>query len=93
MTNTWTEQMLDRFMVAEICMDELRSIADEFPGIITDDQLEAICALQQGPWDGFVEEPLDSRGARMRRIRDRLQETFPCECRTHEEAALKAVRA
>lgn len=89
MPNTWTEQQLDRFMVAEITIDELRTVADEFPGLFTADQIEAIMALQCNAWEGLVEEPLVNRGARMRRIRDKLEEAFPCDFRTEEERDLQ----
>lgn len=87
---TWTDQMLDRFMVAEIVLDELATIADEFSDLFTSEEDNAIFVLRRGAWRGFVDEPLAARRDRMERIRDALQDQFPCSARTHEEAAERA---
>lgn len=82
----WTTEMLDRFMIAEVCVDELMQIGDEFPGVFPPDVQRALNMLKCGPWRGFVEEPLESRAPRMRAIRGRLDAAFPCNYRTTLEA-------
>lgn len=81
----WTDEMLDRFMVAEVCIDELMQIGDEFPGYFTPEIRRALEELQRGPYQGFADEPRESRARRMRATRDKLDRVFPCNHRTEFE--------
>lgn len=81
----WSEQMRDRFMVAEIAIDEMATVADSFPDLFSPKERLALSVLQRNAFQGFAPESLMSRRERMQRICDDLQSTFPCARRTDGE--------
>lgn len=78
----WTEQQRDRFMVVEIALDELASVADKFPNLLSEDEERALRILQRDAFDGFAGESMASRHDRMMRVREQLSTAFPVENRT-----------
>lgn len=90
-TNTpdWTDHQLDRFTAAEICLDELLQINDEFPGFFDETEVRALRRLGRSAFEGFAPEALSLRFERLKSVRARLQAVFPCPYRTHAERIMK----
>jgi hypothetical protein len=89
----WTDQQLDRFTAAEICIDELMQINDEFPGFFPPLLVRALSVAQRrDPFCGFADEAPGSRHARLLDVRGRLQAAFPCRHRTQDEAEAEILR-
>jgi hypothetical protein len=85
----WTDEQLNRFTVAEVCLDELLQINDEFPGFFDEHEVRALRHLGRSAYEGFVHEPLSLRFERLKSVRDRLTAVFPVKYRTHAERIMK----